>query len=84
METEYINKCRILGELWLKYKHDSMFDDFVDYNDIGLPLAFSVAEEIIPSSPTAELYINETWYLFMESLEIEDAGFENLDQVLDK
>jgi hypothetical protein len=66
----------------MDYKHDEMFGDFIEYNDLGLPLAFAVSEGIIPSSPLAEQYINETWDLFIAGLEIEDTGFESLEEIL--
>ncbi len=82
--TPYGNRCIILGQLWLEYKHDAMFEDFVEYNDIGLPLAFSIAEGIVNSSPLAEQYINETWELFVMALDIEDTGFHSLEEILEQ
>jgi hypothetical protein len=61
-----------------------MFEDFVEYNDIGLPLAFSIAEGIVNSSPLAEQYINETWELFVLALDIEDTGFHSLEEILEQ
>ena len=81
--TPYGNRCTILGQLWLDYKQDEMFTDFIEYNDLGLPLAFAVSEGIIQTSPLAEQYINETWDLFIAGLEIEDTGFRSLDEILD-
>lgn len=82
INTPYSEVCSILGELWLSYKEDDEFGDFIEYNDIGLPLAFSIAEGIVPSSPVAEEYIKETWILFLKGLNIEDKGFRSLDEVL--
>lgn len=80
--TPYSEICSILGELWLSYKTDSEFEDFIEYNDIGLPLAFAIAEGIIPNAPMAEQYIRETWALFLEGLEIQDKGYKSLDEIL--
>jgi hypothetical protein len=80
--TPYSNQCAILGDLWLTYKQDEEFADFIEYNDIGLPLAFAIAEGIIPNAPMAEQYIRETWKLFLEGLKIEDTGFQSLDEIL--
>ena len=81
--TPFGNRCSILGELWLDYKQDKMFGDFIEYNDLGLPLAFAIAENIVEVTPVAEQYVNETWDLFLAGLEIEDLGFDTLDQMLD-
>jgi len=81
--TPFSNKCQILAELWMNYRDDEEFLDFVEYNDIGLPFAYGLAEGLITKlSLTGEQLINETWDLFLAGLEIEDIGFDNLDAVL--
>ena len=81
--TPFGNRCVILSDLWLNYKEDITFRDFIQYNDLGLPLAFVISEDIVETTPMAEQYINEAWELFVDGLEIEDTGFDTLDQMLD-
>lgn len=81
--TPFSNKCDILAELWTEYKNDVQFDDFFDYNDLGLPLAYAISAQIVQSSKIAEDFINETFALFLDVLGIEsDTGFESLADVL--
>lgn len=80
--TPYSNKYQILADLWLNYKDDEEFQDFVEYNDLGLPLAYAIANEIVKSTDLAEKFINETFDLLLAGLEIEDTGFETLDDLL--
>jgi hypothetical protein len=80
--TTYSNKASILADLWLNYRNDEEFLDFIEYNDIGLPLAYAIANDIVKSTDLAERFINETFDLFIAGLEIEDTGFETLDDVL--
>lgn len=81
--TPYSSRCEILADLWTNYKQDEEFLDFVEYNDLGLPLAYAIANGIISSSDIAENFINETFDLLLAGLEIdEDTGFENLDDIL--
>lgn len=80
--TPYSNRCAILGVVWLEYKDDEQFMDFIDYNDLGLPLAYLISEDIVKSTPLAETFINETWELFLAGLDLKDTGFESLDQIL--
>lgn len=82
MATSFEAKCDILAQLWLDHKGDSEFDDFISYNDLGLPLAYAITTEIVSSTPKAELFINETFDLLMAGLGKEDEGFENLDDLL--
>lgn len=80
--TPFGNICSILGQLWVDYKNDEMFGDFVEYNDLGLPLAFAVAEGIVDINQEVDRYINETWLLLLSGLGLEDTGFNDLDDML--
>lgn len=82
--TLYSNKVAILAELWMNYRNDGDFQDFIEYNDLGLPLAYAINEGIVSSSDLAERFIDETFDLFLGGLDIEDEGFETLDDVLAK
>ena len=81
--TTYKNKCDILGQLWQDYRDETDFEDFVQYNDLGLPLAYLISQEIVKSSPQAEIYINETFELFILALEADpDEEYESLEDLL--
>jgi hypothetical protein len=82
LTTTFENKALILGQLWLNYKDDEELADFFEYNDLGLPLAFAFAEGVINHTPTLEQYVNETWALFLEGLDVEDEGFEDILDLL--
>jgi hypothetical protein len=79
--TTQENKADILAELWLNYRHDQNFEDFVQYNDIGLPIAYAISNGIVKATDIADKFINETFDLLLASLEVEDQGFENLDDI---
>ncbi len=79
--TGFSNKCEILGELYSKYSQDPEFKDFIEYNDLGLPLAYLSNEGLCELSTDGERYIEETWTLFVQSLGIEDTGFETVDEM---
>lgn len=82
--TLFFNKCEILAELWISYRDDEEFQDFVRYSDLGLPLAYCVSSNIIVASsdePAGEI-INETWDLLIAGLAIKDNGYESLEELL--
>lgn len=79
--TDFSKKCRILGELYINYKDNSKLKDFVEFNDLGLPLAYLSSEGLCELSTDGERYIEETWTLFLASLKINDTGFEVLDEL---
>jgi hypothetical protein len=67
----------------MDYRSDEEFEPFIEYNDLGLPLSYAVAEKIIEKTPLLEQYINETWELLLDSLGIEDMGFEQLSDLFE-
>jgi hypothetical protein len=76
------NKVTILAELWMNYRDDEELQDFVEYNDLGLPLAYFLMNEIVLPTSQSELYINETYDLFIASLQVADKEWESLDELL--
>ena len=80
--TSFEAICSILGDLWMDYKSDKYFKDFIEYNDIGLPIAFLIDNELVDPSKLAKQYVYETWDIFLAALEIkEDLGWESLEEV---
>lgn len=80
--TPYSTKCSILADLWMTYRLDTEFSDFIEYNDLGLPLAYAISEGIVQSTETAKRFIEEAFDLLLAGLDIEDTGFNSLDEVL--
>jgi hypothetical protein len=76
------NKITILAELWMNYRDDEELQDFVEYNDLGLPLSYFLMNEIVLPTDQAEIYINETYDLLIASLTVEDRQWESLDEML--
>jgi len=67
----------------MQHKSDNEMADFFAYNDIGVPLAFAFAEGIVNYTPTLEQYVNESFDLLLEAISIDDAGFEDLQDLWD-
>lgn len=80
-KTTLANKCSILADLWLNYRDDEEFSDYMTYTDLGLPLAYAVSMNIIQPNDNVEKFVNEAFDLFLNILGIEDNGFDNLDSV---
>lgn len=80
-ETTFSNRCDILAELWTGYRDDEEFADFLDYNDLGFPIAFALSNEIVTATKEAEQLVDETWELFLGALDKEDTGYESLAEV---
>ena len=80
--TSFEDVCSILAELWINHKEEKTFEDFVSYNDLGLPLAFAIDSELVVPNDIAKKYIEETWFILLKSLDInEDFGFTCLEDL---
>ena len=80
--TTFENKCIILSDIWLNYRNDEQFEDFIEYNDMGLPLAYAISEGIVKSTELAESFVNEAFDLLISAVDVEDTGFDSLDDLL--
>jgi hypothetical protein len=81
MSSSIENKTAILADLFLNYRGDEEFTDFVSYNDIGLPVAYAIDNNIVNRTDVSDGFINETFELLVAALGIEDSGFETLDEM---
>ena len=76
------NKITILAELWMNYREDEDLQDFIEYNDLGLPMAYLLMNELVLPTDKSELYINETYDLLVGALGVPDKNWDSLDEML--
>ena len=79
--TGFSYKLTILSEFHANYSQDPEFDEFVEFNDLGLPLAYLTTEGLCELSGNGERYIEETWTHLLETLGIKDTDFKKLDEM---
>jgi hypothetical protein len=83
INTPFETRCNILADLWLSYRDEIDFKDFIQYNDVGLPAAFIVSEELATPNDRLKLMINETFDLLLAAMDLEeDTGFDSIDDML--
>jgi hypothetical protein len=76
------DKAGVLAELWINYRDDEDFTDFIEYNDIGLPLAYFVAEGLVSdTSLLGDQYITETFDMFATALNVSEEEIEQLEDI---
>lgn len=82
--TPYETRVEILSDFWMTYRDEEEFEDFFDYADLGLPLAWMIAANWVEPSQKAKDIIEETFMLLLNIVtgEDEDIGFENLEQFM--
>jgi hypothetical protein len=75
------DKAGAVGQLWIEFRNDEDFEEFMEYNDLGCPMAYMVAEGLIEElSPVGEEMITETFDMFINLL---DVTYEELDTLED-
>ena len=85
MEVNFADRCGILGQFWYEFRDDEELKPFIGYNDVGLPLAWFIATGVVTPLPMAEEYVNETFALFLEAMEVSEddvIDVDNLDDLL--
>ena len=79
--------CGILGELYTNYKDSKEFKGFVEFNDLGLPLAFLTSEGLIVElSDDGRRYVIDTFDMFIGSLKVDHEDIMEgmtLDELLE-
>lgn len=77
---DIVEKVGALATLWIEFKEDPDFEAFVQYNDVGLPLAYYLEEGLCTElSPLGEQYITETFAMLIDLLGVTE---EEIDEVL--
>jgi hypothetical protein len=78
--TDFYTKCQILGQI---YRDDiEEFKEFMEFNDLGFPLAYFNAEHLALPSVDGMRFVEETWELLLAELNLDDTGFEDLEHLL--
>jgi hypothetical protein len=69
--VSFETKVNILSDLYENYRTDKGFKAFIEFNDLGLPLAYFLRDGlIIEISADAVRYIEETWELLIGSIDV--------------
>lgn len=82
-------KCEIIEEFVRDHIDDYPLDSddiltFIEYNDLGIPLAQAIAYDLVELKSEAISLIEETWSNLCEILGIDkDGEYENIADCLD-
>jgi hypothetical protein len=82
--TPFEVKAAILGNLWLNYRDEPVFSDFIEYNDLGLPLAYCFDSKVVLLNEQSARFVEEAFRLLLTVMEIEeDPGYSSEDAFLE-
>lgn len=81
--NRFSRQCELLADLWLNHKENELLEEFIEYNDIGLPLAYAFAKELAKPTELSTKYISETYNSLLEALGLSDSDeWEDIDDML--
>lgn len=79
---EFADKAGILGQLWIDFREDDNFKAFMEYNDIGVPMAYYLAEGLVTGlTPLGEQYVEESIDMMFKLLDITEAEVDDLHEI---
>lgn len=86
-ETPFDTKVEILASLWMDFRDEPDWGDFISDQELGLPLAYMMANSLVPKEAVlgnfGEELINETFVNLLTAMAVSvDSGFDNLDQIV--
>jgi hypothetical protein len=81
MMTDFSKQVEILGQFYMSARDNKEMSEFIEFNDIGLPLAYLASEGLCDISDDGKKYVAETWDLLLVSLGVIDTGFDSLHDI---
>ena len=82
--TSISNKISILADVWKNHRTEEEMIEFCENNDVGLPLAFVLSNNLATLSDLGEQFIHESFEALLTLLEVEeDYGFETISDIFD-
>lgn len=79
---DFADKAGIVGQLWIEFRNDDDFTDFMEYNDLGCPMAYMVAEGLVKElTPVGEDMVTETFNMLLALLEVTEEELEVLEEI---
>jgi len=82
-KTPFSNICDMLGDLYAS--HNDSWNEFIDVNDIGMPLAYAMSRSYVYDL-TEEGYsaVNETWKGLLEYVGADvDGEYPTWDSIVE-
>ena len=75
-------KAEILVQFTQDYFNSDEYDDFFDYNDLGIPMSIAITQDMVILTDSGEELLEETWkelcLLFNAN---PDADYESIDDL---
>jgi len=76
-------KAEILVQFTQDHFNSEEYDDFFDYNDLGVPLAIAINNDLVILTDAGEQLLDETWKDLCLLFEADPNGeYESIDDLM--
>lgn len=78
---------RTKAEILVQFTQDEFnlgnYDDFFDYNDLGIPMAIAVTQDMVILTDAGEQLLDETWIELCNLLDVNpNEEYESIDDLM--
>ena len=78
---DFADKAGTIGQLWIEFREDEDFASFMEYNDLGCPMAYMMAQGLIKDlTPLGEEMISETFSMFIKLINVTEEEIDSLTE----
>jgi hypothetical protein len=79
-------KAEIIFEFINDYRGDQAFEEFFNYNDLGVPMAVMIVNDLVILNEGGVRVLDETWESLCSNLNDADVDYdyESLDELIEK
>ena len=79
-------KAEIIFEFINEYRGDEAFEDFFSYNDLGVPMAVMIVNDLVILNESGVQVLDETWISLCENLNDADVDYDykDLNELIEK
>jgi len=77
------SKAEILVQFTQDHFNSGEYDDFFDYNDLGIPLSIAIVQDMVILTDSGEELLEETWIELCNLFNADvNAEYETIDDLI--
>jgi hypothetical protein len=77
------SKAEILVQFTQDHFNSGEYDDFFDYNDLGIPLSIAITQDMVILTDSGEELLEETWIELCNLFNADvNAEYETIDDLI--
>ena len=80
---EFDNKARVTAEAWMLVRDSEVWDEIVQYGDLGFPLAYAHVANLAKLDDEGKKLVLDVYDIIVKSLEVPDEYYKDFEAMLD-